>query len=156
MAKTKQQQKRIRTRSQQRRSRRRSQQQGGGNYNVDSNVPDYMQWSNPFEYGPSPQLAAGLYTEPFNQLGNIPITPTTTEGIHYNLRSAEPPNESLVQYPGTNRLGNNYRATPGVQWYVDKNPDIRHMINCTVPAPLQGGSRKRRSRQRRNKRSQRR
>lgn len=54
---------------------------------------------------------------------NIPITPSMTNLIHHNLRSANPPPGALEQYVGTDRLGNNYAPMPGVYWY---NPDNMH------------------------------
>ena len=50
------------------------------------------------------------------------LTPTATNMIHNNLRSANPPPGATEQYPGTNRLGNNYVAMPGVYWYADTHP----------------------------------
>lgn len=67
----------------------------------------------------------GLYggpqsTEPW---ANIPVTPSGTNLIHYNLRSANPPPGATEQYVGTDRLGNNYNPMIGVYWY---NPEEQH------------------------------
>jgi len=59
-------------------------------------------------------------TEPW---ANIPVTPSGTNLIHYNLRSANPPPGATEQYVGTDRLGNNYNPMIGVYWY---NPEDRH------------------------------
>tara|TARA_B110000238_G_C15839147_1_gene316131 strand:+ start:182 stop:544 length:363 start_codon:yes stop_codon:yes gene_type:complete len=48
----------------------------------------------------------------------IPVTPTATNYIHNNLRSANPPPGAMEQYVGNIRLGNNYTAKPGIKWYV--------------------------------------
>ena len=74
----------------------------------------------------------GLYrgpqsTEPW---ANIPITPSGTNLIHNNLRSANPPPGATEQYIGTDRLGNNYNPMIGVYWY---NPEDKHgMYRMTV------------------------
>ena len=59
-------------------------------------------------------------TEPW---ANIPVTPSGTNLIHYNLRSANPPPGATEQYVGTDRLGNNYNPMIGVYWY---NPEDKH------------------------------
>ena len=69
----------------------------------------------------------GLYggpqsTEPW---ANIPITPSGTNLIHYNLRSANPPPGATEQYIGTDRIGNNYNPMIGVYWY---NPEATHAM----------------------------
>ena len=51
----------------------------------------------------------------------IPVTPTTTNYIHNNLKSANPPPGAMEQYPGTNRPGNNYISMPGIYWYENTN-----------------------------------
>ena len=33
------------------------------------------------------------------------------------LKSANPPPGAIYQYPGDNRLGNNYTPMPGVNWF---------------------------------------
>tara|TARA_Y100001970_G_scaffold53416_1_gene67657 strand:- start:572 stop:988 length:417 start_codon:yes stop_codon:yes gene_type:complete len=87
----------------------------------ETDVPPQYRWNNENEYAPRPTYNAGLYSgEPFDgPWGNISVTPTTTNMIHYNLRSANPPPGAIYQYPGTNRLGNNYVAMPGVNYYKD-------------------------------------
>ena len=47
----------------------------------------------------------------------IPVTPTATNLIQNNLRSANPPPGATEQYIGHIRKGNNYTSMPGVYWY---------------------------------------
>lgn len=74
--------------------------------------------SETFVPPPKPSLNGGLYTgEPFApnaMYANFPAVPDAGYMIHYNLRSANPPLDALVQYPGTNRPGNNYQRMPGI------------------------------------------
>ena len=114
---------------------------GGGNPPVDikSNISPLKQWSNPFTSAPEPSYNGGLYKGPrFNgPWGNIPVTPTTTNMINNNLKSADPPPGATTQYPGTNRPGNNFIAMPGVNWYnntTQSNPG-GFRLKCT-----QGGA----------------
>ena len=48
----------------------------------------------------------------------VPVTPTTTNMIHNNLNSANPPPMANVHYPGTDRLGNATLNMPGISDYV--------------------------------------
>lgn len=86
-------------------------------------VPPNQQWNNPTQQSPPPTYNGGLYTGvPFNgPWGNIPQNPTTTNYINNNLRSANPPKESITMYPGTHRLGNNYFPMTGVSTYKSCN-----------------------------------
>lgn len=72
---------------------------------------------------PPPSLNGGLYTgEPFRQgagHANIPIIPDAGFMTHYALRSANPPEEALYQYPASIRPGNNTPIMPGVNKYAD-------------------------------------
>ena len=60
---------------------------------------------------PPPVPNGGLFGGPqaMGEYASIHVTPTATNMIHNNLRSANPPPGATEQYPGTNRLGNNYR-----------------------------------------------
>lgn len=62
-------------------------------------------------------LNGGLYTgEPFARgapWGNIPMVPDTDYMIHTGLKSANPPHDALMQYPGYVRKGNNNQTMPG-------------------------------------------
>ena len=64
----------------------------------------------------------GLYGGPQSTgpWANIPVIPSDTNLIHFNLRSAHPPPGATEQYIGTDRLGNNYSPMIGVYWY---NPE---------------------------------
>lgn len=55
---------------------------------------------------------------------SIPVTPLDSNLIHNNLRSANPPPGATINYPGTNRLGNNHLEMPGIQNYIgtEENP----------------------------------
>ena len=68
---------------------------------------------------PPPAPNGGLYGGPecLKPWMPIPVTPTTTNLIQNNLRSANPPPGATEQYIGTTRKGNNYIAMPGVYWY---------------------------------------
>jgi len=67
----------------------------------------------------------GLYSCPQSTgpWANIPVIPTDTNLIHYNLRSAAPPPGATEQYVGIDRLGNNYAPKIGVYWY---NPEAAY------------------------------
>ena len=63
-------------------------------------------------------LNGGLFTgTPFIKgapWGNIPVIPDAGYMTHFNLQSALPPKDALVQYPGGLRLGNNNPSMPGL------------------------------------------
>jgi hypothetical protein len=95
-------------------------------YAVDSSthVPYTERDSSPQTQMVKPSLNGGLYggeqsREPWMP---IPITPTSTNFME-NLRSAKPPPGAMQQFVGTVRLGNNYTAMPGVEWYVSNKPE---------------------------------
>ncbi len=100
-------------------------------------VPPNKQWSGPNVAAPPPQYNAGLFTGPqFNgPWGAIPVTPTTTNMINNNLGSATPPPGAMTQYPGTNRLGNNWIAMPGVDDYISSSQVNwgPYALKCTNP-----------------------
>ena len=109
-------------------------------------VSPYLQASGPDVAIAPPSYNAGLYTGvPFNgPWGNIPVAPTTTNMINNNLKSANPPPGGNVMYPGTQRLGNNYQAMPGVVNYqstskINWGP---HKINATQGKLTVGGGKK--------------
>lgn len=134
---------------------------GGKNIPVDvrSNVPPSKQWTNPDVRAPQPQYNGGIFIGPqaYGPWGTIPVTPTTANMIHNNLRSANPPPGATVQYPGTDRLGNNFSAMPGIDWFGDTtamNPGPFRIQGTSCPEPNQcGGKRvkKRRKSKRNNK-----
>ena len=109
-------------------------------------VSPYLQASGPDVAIAPPSYNGGLYTGvPFNgPWGNIPAAPTTTNMINNNLNSANPPPGGNVMYPGTQRLGNNYQAMPGVGNYrstskINWGP---HKINATLGKATVGGGKK--------------
>ena len=67
---------------------------------------------------------------------NIPITPSGTNLIHYNLRSANPPPGATEQYVGTDRLGNNYVPMIGVNWYNPENKNGMYRMMVTNKADM--------------------
>lgn len=85
-------------------------------------VAPELRASGPNEAMPQAPPNGGLYGGPQSSKpwANIPITPTVANLIHYNLKSANPPPGATEQYPGTQRMGNNYQAMPGVGWYNPK------------------------------------
>ena len=89
--------------------------------NVDESgtVHFYERASNPNTMMLPPVKNGGIYRGPqSNKPWNpIYVTPTATNYINNNLNSANPPPTATIQYVSTNRLGNNYSATPGVKWY---------------------------------------
>tara|TARA_Y100001970_G_C14072036_1_gene769982 strand:+ start:455 stop:856 length:402 start_codon:yes stop_codon:yes gene_type:complete len=89
---------------------------------VENHISLEKRW-NVDKEAPKPTHNAGLYSgEAFKgPWGNIPVVPTTTNLIHHNLKSANPPPGATTQYPGTNRSGNNYIAMPGVYWHTSKD-----------------------------------
>lgn len=87
---------------------------------------------------PQAAVHGGLYnapetTHPWNA---IRVTPTMTNYIQFNLRSARPPPGATEQYVGTERPGNNYAPMPGTYWFNPANPEQqgRHMIKVTSRA----------------------
>ena len=90
------------------------------NYLVDlkTDIPSQYRSKDPHSAMPANPVNGGLYSGPSSKKPWMPIdiTPTATNYIHRNLLSANPPPGATEQYVGTNRLGNNYTATPEVYW----------------------------------------
>jgi len=107
-----------------RRKNSKKQKGRGGDYPVDlvGKIAPEKQWSGPNTEAPAPMYNGGLYTgaPAKGPWAPIPVTPTSTNMIMKNLKSANPPPGAMSQYVGTNRLGNNYTAMPGVNWYSNK------------------------------------
>ena len=80
----------------------------------------------------------GLYSSPQSTApwANIPVIPSGTNYIHYNLRSANPPPGATEQYVGTDRLGNNYVPMIGVNWYNPENAKGMFRMNVTNKADM--------------------
>jgi hypothetical protein len=91
---------------------------------LNSEVSLHERWNSPNTRAPPPVPNGGLFSGPqaMGDYASIPVIPTTTNMIHNNLRSANPPPGAINQYPGTNRDKNNYIPMPGVYWYNDTNP----------------------------------
>ena len=91
---------------------------------LNSEVPLRERWNCHQTRAPQPVPNGGLFGGPqaMGDYASIPVIPTTTNMIHHNLRSANPPPGAINQYPGTNRDKNNYVAMPGVYWYNDTHP----------------------------------
>ena len=91
------------------------------NYPVDkkSNVKPEFRSSSINDQMPPSAPNGGLYGGPvcLKPWMPIPITPTATNLIQNNLRSANPPPGATEQYVGNIRKGNNYTSMPGVYWY---------------------------------------
>ena len=96
------------------------------NIPVDNNseIPLELRWNDELTAAPEPVPNGGIFGGPQAQgpYASIHVTPTATNLINKNLRSANPPPGATVQYPGTNRHGNNYIPMPGVYWYNDTHP----------------------------------
>ena len=86
---------------------------------VNSKIPLELRWNDELTAAPEPVPNGGLFGGPqaVGPYASIPVTPTTTNLINKNLRSANPPPGATEQYIGDNRLGNNYVPMPGVNWY---------------------------------------
>ena len=97
-----------------------------GHFLVDSEstVPVENMSSDSNKKMPNPPKNAGLYSGPqmTGPDAPIPVTPTATNLVYNNLRSANPPPGAIQQAVGTDRLGNNFTPKPEVMWY---NPDTK-------------------------------
>ena len=91
---------------------------------LNSGIPLTQRWNNENVGAPPSPANGGLFGGPqaVGEYASIPVTPTATNLINSNLLSANPPPGATTQYPGTNRLGNNYIPMPGVYWYNDTHP----------------------------------
>ena len=86
---------------------------------VNTPIPAGERASNPYDVMPPRPPNGGLYGGPDCERPWMPIdvTPTATNYIANNLKSANPPPGAVEQYVGTNRPGNNYTAMPEAYWY---------------------------------------
>jgi hypothetical protein len=96
----------------------------GGSYKTltEGIVPPEKRSNNENTEIPPSLPNGGLYNaiQSTESWANIPVIPTDTNLIHFNLRSANPPPGATEQYVSTDRLGNNYTSMIGVYWY---NPE---------------------------------
>ena len=94
---------------------------------VDSKIEPIYRWTSPFVKAPPPQVNGGLYggSQSNSPWMPKPVVPTTTYFHQVLLKNMEtpPPEGATKQYPHENRLGNNYIAMPGVEWYNDQSPN---------------------------------
>lgn len=109
-------------------------------YEVDikTQVPAELRWNNANSPAPPPLINGGLYSGPENNSPWMPqkVVPTTTYFMQTLLKSANPPPNASTQYPGGNRLGNNYTAMPGIYWFNSyKNPQNKNVHNFKVYKP---------------------
>lgn len=90
---------------------------------IESDIDPAERSSNPDSKMPQRPPNGGLYGGPQQDRPWMPIdvTPTATNLIVNNLKSANPPPGAVEQYVGTNRLGNNYTAMPDVYWHTNVN-----------------------------------
>ena len=106
-----------------------------GNYATteSGSVPPAFRDNGPDSIMPPVARHGGLYSGPEskNPWNSIPVTPTMTNYIQNNLRSANPPPGATEQYIGTARLGNNYAPMPGVYWYNPPEMSGKHAIMVT-------------------------
>lgn len=88
---------------------------------VASDIPPVYRSNNPYNSVPPPPKNGGLYSGPESDLFWMPekVIPTTTYFMQELLKNADPPPPpgATEQYPGDNRLGNNYIPMPGVNWF---------------------------------------
>lgn len=106
-----------------------------GDYSVveQGNVPPAFRDNSPNTAMPPVPRHGGLYSGPETQnpWNSIRVTPTMTNYIQNNLRSANPPPGATEQYVGTPRLGNNYVPMPGIYWYNPPEMAGKYAIKTT-------------------------
>ena len=102
-------------------------------YNVDvsSSVEPIKRDNNPNKEMPPSPPNGGLYGGPQTERewGSIAVTPTATNYIYNNLRSANPPPGATTQYVSGDRFGNNYSPMPEVKWYNPTSQGLNGMFN---------------------------
>lgn len=100
---------------------------------VDGQIPPAQRNYDANSQMPPVPRHGGLFSSPpsNNPWNSIPVTPTMTNYIQNNLRSANPPPGATEQYVGTNRLGNNYVAMPGVYWYNPPGMENKYSMMVT-------------------------
>jgi len=109
-----------------------------GDYSVvkKTPVPPHIRHNAVTSMPPTPHHG-GLFsgTPSYNPWNAIPVTPTMTNYVQNNLRSANPPPGATQQYVGSNRLGNNYVSMPGVYWHnPNNNMNGKYAIKTTHQA----------------------
>lgn len=103
---------------------------------IKSEVHPYVRSEDTQSEVPRPMVNGGLYCGPQNNAPWMPIyvPPTTTFFMQELVRNADPapPPGIAEQYPGENRLGNNYISMPGINWYNSAYPRNRGPFNIKV------------------------
>jgi len=151
----KQQRNKRQNRSQKRRQNRRQNRQKGGNSLVTPGANPLVQWGRDGSVAPAPLRNGGWYTGPqaTGEWRNVYVPPTTSGAIK-NLASGNPPPGAMDQYPGAERLGNNFYATPDLKNYETTLPSNTgpFAMDCTTQ---KGGQRKnnRKNSQKRNRKN---
>ena len=104
------------------------------NVDVTTNIPSHYRSNTPYTAMPENPKNGGIYGGVSSKKPWMPIliTPTATNYIVNNLKSANPPPGAREQYIGTNRLGNNYVSMPNVYWFNDGQYDNRGPFNLKV------------------------
>ena len=128
-----------------------SRRQRGGN-SLHTPVGSLKSMTGPDSSVPSPLKNGGWFTGPqaTGSWRNVYVPPTTSGAIK-NLASGNPPPGAMDQYPGAERLGNNFYATPDLKNYETTLPSNTgpFTMDCTTQ---KGGQRKnnRKNSQRKN------
>ena len=103
---------------------------------VKSEVHPFVRAEDTQSSVPPPMVNGGLYCGPQNNAPWMPkyVPPTTTFFMQELVRNADPapPPGVAEQYPGENRLGNNYTPMPGVNWYNSAYPRNSGPFNIKV------------------------
>lgn len=95
-------------------------------------ISSHIRDNDPFTAMPPSPANGGIFGGPQSNKpwANIPIAPTTANLINKNLPPSAPPGAN-TQYPGGNRLGNNYQAMPGTYWFNPENGNGMYMLKGT-------------------------
>ena len=98
---------------------------------VNSEVPLHERWNSEDTRAPDPVPNGGLFGGPqaMGPYASIHVTPTATNMINNNLRSANPPPGATTQYVSGDRFGNNYSPMPEVKWYNPTNQNLDGMFH---------------------------
>jgi len=110
-------------------------------YPVDivTNIPPELRSKNPLTAMPAGLPNGGLYRGPQINKWYVPkeVIPTTTYFNQVLLRNTDPapPPGATEQYPGNQRIGNNYTAMPGINWYNSAYPRNSGPFNIKVSDP---------------------
>lgn len=106
---------------------------------VKSDIPPELRNKTPYSVMPAHVPNGGLYRGPQINKWYVPqeAPPTTTYFNQVLLRNANPtpPHGATEHYPSNQRVGNNYVATPGVNWYNSAYPRNAGPFNIKVSDP---------------------